>query len=320
MREKALIIIAGPTSSGKSSIAVGLAERLNGEIVSADSMQVYRGMDIGTGKLSKDGMKGIPHHLIDVIEPTDDYNVSRFVEMAREAIDDILSRGKLPIVVGGTGFYIRSLLYTGDTGDPGKDPDYKNLLRERVNREGLSRLYEELSEIDPEAARRMDRNNRARIIRALEYNHATGLRYSEYCDSVELPEPKYRAKMFVLECERSVLYERMDERIDRMISDGLVEEVRGLISKGVDSDCTSMNGIGYKEIARYISGDIPLEEAVRLIKSNTHHYAVRQSTWFRHQKDTVIVDCRDREKASEEILIAVELCSVILGNSDRSFS
>ena len=300
-----LIIISGPTSSGKSDIALDVAERLGGEIVSADSMQVYRGMDIGTGKLSKDEMRGIPHHLIDVIDPTEDYNVSKFVTMARKAIDDIISRGKVPIVVGGTGFYIRSLLYTGETGDPGKDPDYKFLLRERANREGLAMLYEELSEVDPEASRRIDRNNRARIIRALEYNHATGQKYSEYCDSVELPEPIYKARMFVLECERSVLYERMDERIDRMISEGLVEEVRSLISKGVDSKCTSMNGIGYKEIAKYLSGEMQLDEAIRLIKSNTHHYAVRQSTWFSHQKDVFIVDCRDRDKASEEMLIAV---------------
>ena len=297
-----LIIISGPTSSGKSGIALDIAERLGGEIVSADSMQVYKGMDIGTGKLTKEEMRGIRHHLIDVIEPTEDYNVSRFVEMARAAIKDIISRGKIPIVTGGTGFYIRSLLYTGDTGNPGKDPEYKELLRERAEREGLAGLYDELSSVDPEASRRIDRNNRARIIRALEYNHATGLKYSDYCDSVELPEPMYRARSFVLECERSILYRRMDERIDRMMSDGLVEEVRSLISKGVSPKCTSMNGIGYKEIARYLSGEIPLEEAVRLIKSNTHHYAVRQSTWFRNQTDSVIIDCSDREKAIEEIM------------------
>ncbi len=297
-----MIIISGPTSSGKSGIALDIAERLGGEIVSADSMQVYKGMDIGTGKLTKEEMRGIRHHLIDVIEPTEDYNVSRFVEMARAAIEDIISRGKIPIVAGGTGFYIRSLLYTGDTGNPGKDPEYKELLRERAEREGLAGLYDELSSVDPEASRRIDRNNRARIIRALEYNHATGLKYSDYCDSVELPEPVYRARSFVLECEHPILYKRMDERIDRMMSDGLVEEVRSLISKGVSSKCTSMNGIGYKEIARYLSGEIPLEEAVRLIKSNTHHYAVRQSTWFRNQSDSVMIDCSDKEKAIEEIM------------------
>lgn len=297
-----LIIISGPTSSGKSGIALDIAERLGGEIVSADSMQVYKGMDIGTGKLSKEEMRGIRHHLIDVIEPTEDYNVSRFVEMARAAIDDIISRGKVPIVAGGTGFYIKSLLYTGDTGNPGKDPDYKKMLRELAEREGLAVLYDELSAADPVAAERIDRNNRARIIRALEYNHATGLKYSEYCDSVELPEPKYKALSFVLECERSILYRRMDERIDRMLSDGLVDEVRTLLSKGVSSECTSMNGIGYKEIARYLSGEITLEEAVRLIKSNTHHYAVRQSTWFRNQKDSMVIDCRDRDRAIDEIM------------------
>lgn len=297
-----LIIISGPTSSGKSGIALDIAERLGGEIVSADSMQVYKGMDIGTGKLTREEMRGIRHHLIDVIEPTEDYNVSRFVEMARAAIDDIISRGKVPIVAGGTGFYIKSLLYTGDTDNPGKDPDYKKQLRERAEKEGLAGLYDELSAADPVAAERIDRNNRARIIRALEYNHATGLKYSDYCDSVELSEPKYKALSFVLECERFILYRRIDERIDKMLSDGLVDEVRTLLSKGVSSECTSMNGIGYKEIARYLSGEIPLEEAVRLIKSNTHHYAVRQSTWFRNQKDSIVIDCSDRDRAIEEIM------------------
>ena len=233
-----LIIISGPTSSGKSDIAVEMAGRLNGEIVSADSMQVYKGMDIGTGKLTKEGMRGIRHHLIDVIEPTEDYNVSRFVGMASAAIEDIRSRGKVPIVVGGTGFYIRSLIYTGDTGDPGKDPEYKENLRTRADMEGLDGLYKELSAVDPEASRRINRNDRSRIVRALEYNHSTGLRYSEYCDSVVLKVPRYRARMFVLECERSILYGRMDERVDRMISDGLVDEVRGLIKRGVSPGCT----------------------------------------------------------------------------------
>lgn len=297
-----LIIISGPTSSGKSEIAVEIAGRLNGEVVSADSMQVYRRMDIGTGKLTGKEMRGVRHHLIDVIEPTEDYSVSRFVSMATDAIEDILSRGKRPIIVGGTGFYIRSLLYTGDTGNPGKDPEFKEMLRQRARDEGLEGLYSELCSVDPDESVRINRNDRARIIRALEYNHSTGLKYSEYCDSTVLSEPRYDTRFFVLECDRSILYKRMDERIDRMISGGLVEEVRGLMSEGVDAKCTSMNGIGYKEIAKHLSGEIPLEEAVRLIKSNTHHYAVRQSTWFRKQKGSVVIDCRDKDKATEEIM------------------
>ncbi len=297
-----ILIISGPTSAGKSEVAIELAKRLDGEIVSADSMQVYKGMDIGTGKLSKREMKGIRHHLIDVMDPREDFNVSKFRNLAISAIDDILSRGKLPIIVGGTGFYIKSLLYTKEEGDPGKDPEYKKKLRERADKEGLPTLYEELGSVDERSCARINRNDCSRIIRALEYNHVTGLRYSDYCDSVTSDEPRYDARFFVLECDRSILYSRMDERVDRMISDGLEKEVRGLVESGVDRNCTSMNGIGYKEMFFYLSGDITLDEAIRQIKSNTHHYAVRQSTWFRNQKGSVIIDCSDTEKAVDEIV------------------
>ena len=297
-----IIVISGPTSVGKSKIAIEVAKSIGGEIVSADSMQVYKGMDIGTGKMSTEEMQGVRHHLIDIIDPKDDFNVSKFREMAITAIDDILSRGKMPIIVGGTGFYIRSLLYTKDVPDPGKDHEYREELRRIADEGGLGGLYDELRRIDQRSAERINRNDRFRIIRALEYNHSTGKRYSDYCDQVTSDEPRYDATFFILDCERSLLYRRMDERIDRMLSDGLVDEVRSLLDSGVKPSCTSMNGIGYKEICRYISGEIPLEEAVRLIKSNTHHYAVRQCTWFRNQKGTFLIDCSDREKAAEEIL------------------
>ena len=295
-------IISGPTSAGKSEIAVAVAKEIGGEIVSADSMQVYRGMDIGTGKLSVDEMQGIEHHLIDVLEPDEDFNVSRFVDMAREAIDGILSRGRFPIIVGGTGFYIRSLLYTGETGDPGKDPEYRASLRERADNGGLSSLYEELTERDPEYCGRITRNDRSRITRALEYIHSTGEKYSVYCDSQTSDEPLYDASFFVLDCERSKLYGKMDERIDRMFDEGLVDEVKSLMSRGISRESTSMNAIGYKEVARYLSGEISLDEAKRLVKSNTHHYAVRQCTWFRKQEGTVTVDCSSLENATNEIL------------------
>ena len=301
MRDR-IAVISGPTTVGKSEIAIEVAKSIGGEIVSADSMQVYKGMDIGTGKMSTDEMQGVRHHLIDIIDPKDDFNVSKFREMAITAIDDILSRGKMPIIVGGTGFYIKSLLYTKDVPDPGKDHEYREELRRIADEGGLGGLYDELRRIDQRTAERINRNDRFRIIRALEYNHSTGKRYSDYCDQVTSDEPRYDATFFVLDCERSLLYSRMDERIDRMLSDGLVDEVRSLLDSGVKPSCTSMNGIGYKEICRYISGEIPLEEAVRLIKSNTHHYAVRQCTWFRNQKGTFPIDCSDREKAAEEIL------------------
>ena len=300
-----IIIISGPTSVGKSEIAVELASSLNGEVVSADSMQVYRGMDIGTGKLRPEEMRGIRHHLIDIIDPKEDFNVSKFRGFAIEAIDDILSRGKLPIVVGGTGFYIKSLLYTKEELEPGKDPVYKEQLRKRANDGCLSELYDELNTVDPRSAERINRNDRFRIIRALEYNHSTGKRYSDYCEATTSDEPRYDARFFVLDCNRKILYKRMDERVDRMIVDGLVEEVKTLLEKGVTASNTSMNGIGYKEICSHLSGEMTLDDAVSKIKSNTHHYAVRQCTWFRNQKGAVIVDCLDREKAVKEILDSI---------------
>ena len=304
-----IVVISGPTSVGKSEIAIEVAKTIDGEIVSADSMQVYKGMDIGTGKLNTEEMQGIKHHLIDIIDPKEDFNVSRFREMAIAAIDDILSRGKIPIVVGGTGFYIRSLLYTKDVPDPGKDPEYRERLRRTADEGGLGGLYDELCKTDPISSERINRNDRFRIIRALEYNHSTGKRYSDYCDQVTSDEPRYDAGFFVLDCERKDLYRRMDERIDRMISDGLIEEVRSLLDSGVTSSCTSMNGIGYKEICRHIYGEISLEEAVRLIKSNTHHYAVRQCTWFRNQKGTTLIDCSDRGKAVKEMIERITFSS-----------
>ena len=300
-----IIVISGPTSVGKSEIAIEVARSIGGEIVSADSMQVYKGMDIGTGKLSPEEMQGIKHHLIDIIDPKDEFNVSRFREMAITAIDDILSRDKIPIIVGGTGFYIRSLLYTKDVPDPGKEHGYREHLRSIAAEGGLGGLYDELCKVDPRSAERINRNDRFRIIRALEYNHSTGKRYSNYCDASTSDEPRYDARFFVLDCDRKELYRRMDERVDRMISDGLVDEVRSLLDSGVTASCTSMNGIGYKEMCRHISGEIPLDEAVRLIKSNTHHYAVRQCTWFRNQKGAVTIDSSDRDRAVRGIIDSV---------------
>ena len=309
MTMQRIIIISGPTSVGKSDIAIKVAKSIGGEVVSADSMQVYRGMDIGTGKLRPEEMQGIRHHLIDIIDPKDDFNVSRFREMAIEALDDILSRGKVPIIIGGTGFYIKSLLYTKDVPDPGKDADYRNQLRKIADEGGLPDLYEKLKDIDQRSSERINKNDSFRIIRALEYNHSTGKRYSDYCDATASDEPRYDALFFYLDTDRKELYRRMDERVDRMIDEGLVDEVKALLSEGVTTSCTSMNGIGYKEICRYLSGEIPLDEAVRLIKSNTHHYAVRQCTWFRNQRSTMMVDCSDKDAASKEILRAITFSS-----------
>ena len=302
-----IVVISGPTSTGKSEIAVELAKRFDGEIVSADSMQVYRGMNIGTGKLSAEKMQGIPHYLIDIIDPKDDFNVSIFREKASEAIEYISSRGKLPIIVGGTGFYIRSLLYIDSPGDPGKDPEYRQQLSDTAAKKGISPLFERLKVTEPVYCGRITHNDQSRIIRALEYNHTTGLKYSDYCDSMVSDEPIYDAQIFYLDCDRSILYSRMDERGDSMIMNGLEGEVRSLMSHGLDLSYNSMNGIGYKEMFLYLSGKMSKKDAVRQIKSRAHHYAVRQSTWFRKQKGSVVIDCSDTEKASKRISELISL-------------
>ncbi len=262
--------------------AVRLARRIGGEVVSADSMQVYRGMDIGTAKLRPEEMGDIPHHMIDIADPREGMNVSAFTEAAVSCIEDIILRGKVPVIVGGTGFYIESLLFRTPDCDQGIDMEYRERLKRRADRGELAQLYAELSAKDPEYAATVHPNNRMRVVRALEYIHAAGRPYSEY--ALHGPsERRFPFRCFVLTDERHALYSRIDGRVDAMVSAGLEDEVRSLLDSGVDDDSTAMQGIGYRQMCACILDGIPIEDTVRDIKNATRHFAKRQLTWFRHR-------------------------------------
>ena len=277
-----IIIISGPTAVGKTNISVSLAKRLNGEIISADSIQVYKGFDIGSAKITKDEMRGVRHHLIDILEPDENFDVMLFQKLASQAIDDIAQRGKVPIVVGGTAFYIQALLYGIDFTQEDHDDSYRNELNLLSNEE----LFDMLTRIDPEYAKNTHMNNKKRVVRALEYNHFTGIKFSDYNKEQAEKKAVYEYNYFVLDDERDRIYENIDKRVDMMIEGGLVDEVKELERLNLSPDCNSRQGIGYKEMFDYIEGRCSREEAVLNIKKNTRHFAKRQLTWLRHEENT----------------------------------
>lgn len=274
------VIIAGPTASGKSGLAVELAHLFNGEVVSADSMQVYRRMDIGTAKPTEEEMGGIPHHMIDVVDPDEDFTAAGYREMALEKIREIDARGKTPFVAGGTGLYIKTL-----TGGIFKGPAADPALRERLTREavehGKARLYERLCEVDPIGAAAIHPNNLVRVIRALEVYELSKRPLSEFHREHAFSETPFESLKIGLEMDRAELYARIDRRVDRMMEDGLLEETKNLLRLGYSSSLKPMGGLGYKEMLGYIAGEYDITEAVRLLKRNTRHYAKRQMTWFK---------------------------------------
>lgn len=285
-----LVILTGPTAVGKTALSVELAKAVDGEIISADSMQVYRRMDIGSAKVTKEEMGGVPHHLIDVLEPEEDFNVVLFQKLAKEAIADILSRGKLPILVGGTGFYIQSVLYDIDFTQTKEDSEYRKELERLAVEKGAHYLHSLLEAADPEAAQQIHENNIKRVIRALEYNVQTGGKISAHNEEQRNNEAAYRFQYFVLTDEREKLYERIDRRVDIMLESGLVDEVRALRDEGLKKGMVSMQGLGYKEILSYLDGEYDLERAAYLIKRDTRHFAKRQLTWFKREKNVTWVD------------------------------
>ena len=285
--KKPLLILTGPTAAGKTELSVRLAKRIGGEIVSADSMQVYKHMDIGSAKIRKEEMEGVPHHLIDVLEPSEPFHVVRFQQMALEAMEGIYERGHIPIITGGTGFYIQALLYHIDFEDTCEDPVYREKLENLAQREGAERLHELLKEADPRAAEEIHSNNIKRMIRALEYHRLTGRRISEHNREQREKQSPYSFAYFVLNRERAVLYERINRRVDLMMEEGLLEEVKKLKAMGYDRSYVSMQGIGYKELLGYLEGEYSLEEAVERIKLDTRHFAKRQLTWFRRERDVI---------------------------------
>ena len=287
---KPLIVIAGPTAVGKTAASVRLAEWIGGEIVSADSMQVYRGMDIGSAKASLAERRGIPHHLLDIVDPSENFSGARDQKYAYEALQDIQSRGKIPILVGGTGFYIQAVLYGIDFTEEDNDPLYRAYLYRIAEEEGPDALYRMLLETDPESALSIPSHNVKRVARALEFYHDTGLRMSEHNARQRMKESPFDYRYFVLYTERSRLYERIGVRVDEMLEKGLLSEVKGLRERGMTEDMTSMHAIGYRQLFAYLDGRNSYDEAVENIKRETRRYAKRQLTWFRREKNARFVD------------------------------
>ena len=295
-----LIILTGPTASGKTALSVELAKRIGGEIISADSMQVYRYMDVGSAKVTVEEMDGVPHHLIDVLDPQDSFNVVTFQEMAKEAMKKIYANGHIPIVAGGTGFYIQALLYDIDFTDNDGDMEYRHHLEELAKEQGAEVLHSMLKEVDPPSAEAIHANNVKRVIRALEFYKKTGQRISDHNEEERQKESPYNFAYYVLNMDRATLYDRIDLRVDKMIEAGLEEEVKQLKVMGCTRDMVSMQGLGYKEILDYLNGELSLEEAVYILKRDTRHFAKRQLTWFKREKDVTWVTQEnfgfDREK------------------------
>ncbi|WP_434303009.1 tRNA (adenosine(37)-N6)-dimethylallyltransferase MiaA [Clostridium botulinum] len=298
-----LLILAGPTAVGKTDISIKLAKKLNGEIISADSMQIYKYMDIGSAKITKEEMKGIPHHLIDVVAPHEEFNVASFKTLAEKCIKDIWSRGKLPIIAGGTGLYINSLIYNYDFTDADRDEDYREYLTRLSEDKGKEYVHSLLKDIDGKSYEKLYPNDLKRVVRALEVYKITGKSISEYTKENEkkLYNIPYNINYFVLNMNREVLYERINKRVDIMMDKGLIEEVKKLESMGYTPDMQSMKGIGYKEILFYLKGDISLDEAIYLIKKGSRNYAKRQLTWFRKDKRSIWID-KDKYRSEEEIV------------------
>ena len=288
-----LIVVAGPTASGKSAAAVELARMIGGEIISADSMQVYRYMDIGSAKITKEEMMGVPHYLIDVADPTEEFDVVRYSHEAKAAISDIVSRGKIPILCGGTGFYIQAVTRDIDFSETGSLPKYREELTDYAAQHGNTALHEQLKNIDPVSYETIHPNNLKRVIRALEYYKETGMTISAHNEAERQRETPYDLHFFVLYDDRAVLYDRIDRRVDFMMAEGLYDEVMYLRQMGLTRDMVSMQGLGYKEMLDCMDGRYDLDEAVRILKRDSRHYAKRQITWFKREKDAVWIDRAD---------------------------
>lgn len=300
--KRPLIILTGPTAVGKTKASIGLAKALNGEIISADSMQVYKYMDIGSAKIRPEEMQGIKHYLVDELEPDEEFHVVRFQQMAKQALEEIYAQNKIPIVVGGTGFYIQALLYDIDFTESNEDTAYREELEQLAAEKGAEYVHEMLRAVDPVSADTIHANNVKRVIRALEFYKQTGERISEHNEKERAKESPYDFCYFVLNDERSRLYERIDLRIDKMLEEGLVEEVSALKAKGYTRDMVSMQGLGYKEILDYLNGECTLEEAVYILKRDTRHFAKRQLTWFRRERDVIWVNKNEYAHDEEKIL------------------
>ena len=311
---KKLVVLTGPTAVGKTSLSINLAKAIGGEIISADCMQVYKRMDIGTAKIMPEEMDGVKHHLIDVIEPQEDFHVVRFKEMVEAAMDEIYAKGKIPIICGGTGFYIQAILYDIQFTDQEIDQSYRLKLEEFANTNGNEALWNKLKEVDAESAEAIPANNRKRVIRALEYYEQTGEQFSVHNKRERDRKSPYNFAYFVLNDDRAVLYNRIDARVDKMYEAGIVDEVKSLLQEGCKPGMTSMDGIGYKELISYIQGEGSLDDALELIKKNSRNYAKRQLTWFRREKEVVWLDkteLKTEQQLLDKILLTLKEKGII---------
>ncbi|QNM05830.1 tRNA (adenosine(37)-N6)-dimethylallyltransferase MiaA [Qiania dongpingensis] len=302
--KKPLLILTGPTAVGKTALSIRAAKAFGGEIISADSMQVYQYMDIGSAKVTKEEMAGIPHHLIDVLLPEESFHVVKFQRMAKEAMNGIYERGHLPILTGGTGFYIQALLYDIDFTENDADAGYREKLEKLAEERGAGYLHQMLRERDAQAAEDIHENNIKRVIRALEFFEKTGKPISEHNQAEREKESPYQFAYVVLFRDRTELYKRIDRRVDKMMEEGLLDEVRQLKNMGYTRDMVSMQGLGYKELLAYLDGETTLSEAVRILKRDTRHFAKRQLTWFKRERQTDWISMDDRSE--EAILSEIE--------------
>ncbi|WP_239614349.1 tRNA (adenosine(37)-N6)-dimethylallyltransferase MiaA [Cohnella mopanensis] len=307
-----LLVLVGPTAVGKTALSLQLAHALNAEIISGDSMQVYRRMDIGTAKLMPEHREEIPHHLIDICEPEHPFSVSEFQSLCTQKIQDIHSRGRIPFIVGGTGLYVESVCYGFQFQDIGADESFRIEMRNFAHEQGAQALHDRLNAIDPISAAKLHPNDEGRVIRALEVFHLTGKPLSESQDQKRGDDKKspYRLCIIGLTMDRAELYGRIEHRVDDMIADGLVEEVRSLLQLGVPRDSVSMRGLGYKEIAAYLAGETNFEDAVAILKRDTRHFAKRQLSWFRHMKALEWVDVGEAAKNND---LFPRICAIIAG-------
>ena len=289
MEKQQVIVIAGPTASGKTRLAIELAKKINGEIISCDSMQIYKEMDIGTAKPSIDEQQGIIHHMIDIVSPNERFSVSDYKKMAEQQIEKVLEKGKIPILVGGTGLYVNSLIYGIEFVEIEFDEKYREQLEKRAEIEGLQKLYEEAVKIDKEAMKVISPNDKKRILRVLEIFHQTGMTKTKQDELSRKNGPKYDYKVFAINIDREILYDRINKRVDKMIENGLIDEVQNIHQK-YNSFPTAMQGIGYKEVVEYIQENITKEEMIEKIKQESRRYAKRQLTWFRKNKEIIWLD------------------------------
>ena len=300
--KRPLIVLAGPTAVGKSELSIALAKQIGGAVISADSIQVYRYMDIGSAKITKEEMQGIDHYLVDEFLPDEEFHVVKFQTYAKKYIEEIYQKGQIPILVGGTGFYIQAILKDIDFSEQECDEAYRAELEQLTEEKGTAFLHDMLRQVDEKAAGEIHANNKKRVIRALEYYHLSGEKISEHNERERKKQSPYNFAYFVLNDDRAKIYEKIDRRIDQMLEQGLVDEVAHLKEMGYGKDLVSMQGLGYKEILAYLNGEMSYEEAVYILKRDTRHFAKRQLTWFKREKDVIWVNKPDFDYDNSKIL------------------